>query len=92
MHDLDLPFFLWDKASRTTVSIQNQIRHRVLEGMTPEESFSKRKPEVRHMRIFGCIVYIHVPKDKSDKLEPSGNKGIFVAYSESSKSYKIHIP
>jgi hypothetical protein len=44
------------------------------------------------LRIFGCPVYIHVPKDKRKKLEPSGKKGIFVGYSESSKAYKIYVP
>jgi hypothetical protein len=43
------------------------------------------------LNIFGCHVYIHIPKDKRKKLEPSGKKGIFVGYSESSKAYKIYI-
>jgi hypothetical protein len=60
--------------------------------MTPEESFSRKKPNVEHLRIFGCHVYIHIPKDKRKKLEPSGKKGIFVGYNESSKAYKIYIP
>lgn len=44
------------------------------------------------MRIFSCPVYIHVPKDKRKKLEPLGKKGIFVGYSESSKTYTIYVP
>jgi hypothetical protein len=49
------------------------------------------KPNVENPRIFGCPVYSHIPKDKRNKLEPSGNKGIFVGYSDSSKSYIIYI-
>jgi hypothetical protein len=60
--------------------------------MTLEEAFSGKKPNVEHLRIFGCPVYIHIPKDKKKKLEPSGKKGIFVGYSESSKAYIIYIP
>jgi hypothetical protein len=60
--------------------------------MTPEEAFSGKKPNVEHLRIFRCPVYIHIPKDKRKKLEPSGKKGIFVGYSESSRAYKIYIP
>ena len=44
------------------------------------------------MRIFGCLVYIHVPKDKRSKLDPSGKRGIFVGYSETSKAYRIYVP
>jgi hypothetical protein len=46
---------------------------------------------VEHLRIFGCPVYFHIPKDKRNKLEPSGKKGIFVGYSKSSKAYRIYI-
>ena len=60
--------------------------------MTPEEAFTGVKPKVGHLRIFGCLVYIHVPKDKRTKLEPSGKKGTFVGYIESSKACKIYIP
>jgi hypothetical protein len=49
------------------------------------------KPEIRHFRIFGCLVYLHVPKEKRSKLEPSGRKGTFVGYSEFSKAYQIYI-
>ena len=41
---------------------------------------------------YGCPVYFHVPKEKRSKLEPSGRKGTFVGYSESSKAYQIYIP
>jgi hypothetical protein len=50
------------------------------------------KPEVGHFRIFGCPVYFHVPKEKRTKLDPSGRKGTFVGYNESSKAYRIYIP
>jgi hypothetical protein len=58
---------------------------------TPEEVFTGKKIEIRHLRIFGCPVFIHVPKEKRTKLEPSGKKGTFVGYSETSKAYRIHI-
>ena len=37
-------------------------------------------------------MYIHIPKEKRTKLYPSGKKGIFVGYSESSKDYRIYFP
>jgi hypothetical protein len=64
----------------------------ILKKMTPKEAFIKVKPEVRHFKIFGCPIYIHVPKEKRTKLDPSGRKGTFVGYIESSKAYRIYIP
>ena len=37
-------------------------------------------------------MYIHIPKEKRKKIDPLGKKGIFVGYSESSKTYKIYFP
>jgi hypothetical protein len=37
-------------------------------------------------------LYIHYPKEKRTKIEPSSKKGVFVGYSENSKSYRIYVP
>ena len=86
LHDQDFPMHLWAEASRTAVYVQNRTPHRVLENKTPEEVFSNKKQEVIHLIIFTCLVYIHIPKEKRKKLDPSGKKGIFVGYSERSKA------
>ena len=78
LHDQDLPMHLWAKAARTAVYVQNRTRHRVLENKNPKEVFSGKKPEFSHLRIFGCPIYIHIPKEKRTKLDPSRKKGIFV--------------
>jgi hypothetical protein len=76
----------------TAIYVQNKSPHHILKDMTPKEAFSGKKPNVEHLIIFGCHVYIHIPKDKKKKLEPSGKKGILVGYNESSKAYRIYIP
>lgn len=45
-----------------------------------------------HLRIFHCLIYFHVPKEKSTKLEASGKKAMIVGYCENSKAYKIYVP
>ena len=37
-------------------------------------------------------MYIHIPKEKRSKMDPSWKKGLFVGYSEQSKAYWIYIP
>ena len=83
---------LWVEAVGTTVYVQNRSPHKVLGNKTPKDIFSAEKLEVSHLRIFGCPIFIHVPKEKRMKLEPSGRKGIFVGYSETSKAFRICIP
>ena len=77
---------LWAEAAVTTVYGQNRSPHEILKNMTPEETFTRVKPKVGHFRIFGCLVYLHVPKEKRSKLDPSGRKGTFVGFSESSET------
>jgi hypothetical protein len=92
IHDQDLSIYLWEEATRTVVYVQNISPQKVLENKTPEEVFSGKVPEVSHPRIFGCPVYIHIPKDKRTKLDPLGKKGIFVGYNETSKAYRVYVP
>jgi transposase InsO family protein len=92
LNDQDLSMFLWGEAIMMTIYVQNISPHRILKDMTPEEAFLGKKPNVENLRIFGCPVYSHIPKDKRNKIEPSGKKGIFVGYSDSSKAYRIYIP
>jgi hypothetical protein len=92
IHDQDLPMTLWAEATNTVIFVQNRSPHQILANKTPKEAFTGMRPEVSHLRIFGCPVYIHVPKDKRTKLEASGKKGIFVGYSETSKAYRVYIP
>ena len=68
LHDQDLPMHLWAEAVGTVVYVQNHSPHRVLEKKTPEEVFSSKKPEVSHLRIFNCPVYIHIPKEKENQI------------------------
>ena len=82
----------WTKASKTAVYIRNKCLHSILKNTTPKEVFSGTKPDLSHLRIFGCPVYIHIYKEKRTKLEPSGKRGIFVGYIENSKGYRIYIP
>jgi transposase InsO family protein len=92
IHDQDLPMCLWEEATMTIVYVQNRLSHSALGFKTSEEMFIGKKPKVSHLKIFGCPVFIHIPKEKRNKMEPLGKKGIFVGYCEVSKAFKIYIP
>ena len=71
MFGQDLPNSLWAKATRTVVYIQNRCLHAILENKTPEEAFTGMKPEIGHLKVFGYPVYVHIPKEKRTKMDPS---------------------
>jgi hypothetical protein len=68
------------------------LSHSALGFKTLEEMFTGKKPEVSHLKIFGCPVFINILKEKRNKLEPLGKKGISVGYCEVSKAFRIYIP
>jgi transposase InsO family protein len=91
IHDQDLPMCLWEEVAMAVVYVQNRLSHSALGLKTLEEMFTKKKPKVSHLKIFGCPVFIHIPKEKRNKLDPSGKKRIFVGYCEVSKAFRIYI-
>jgi len=50
-------------------------------GMTLEDKFIGKKPDVSHLEMFGYIAYVHVPDEKRSKLDPKAKKRIFIGYS-----------
>jgi hypothetical protein len=72
INDKYIPMNLWAREMKTTVYMHNKSPHKVLENKTPEEMFSGEKLEVIHFKIFGCLVFVHIPKEKRTKLQSSG--------------------
>jgi transposase InsO family protein len=73
IHDQDLPMCLWAEAAMTVVYVQNRLSHSALGFKTPEEMFTGKKPEVRHLKIFGCPVfniYAYTRKRKETSWNP----------------------
>jgi hypothetical protein len=92
IHDQYLPMCLWEEATKKIVYVQNRLSHSSLGFNTPEEMFSGNNLEVIHLKIFGCPIFVHIPKEKRKKMDPSGKKGIFVGYCEVSKVFRFYIP
>ena len=83
--------YLWVEASRTTLYVQYRLSHSSLGFKTFEEMHTGKEPEVIHLNIFGCPLYVNISKEKITKLDPSGKKRILVGYCEVSKSFRIYI-
>ena len=54
--------------------------------------FTGKKTKASHLNIFGCPVFVHIPKEKRTNMDPSRKKGIFVGYCEVSKAFIFYIP
>ena len=74
----------------TAAYVRNRLPSRSIDDQIPEEVWSGRKVNLSNLRIFGCLAYAHVPKEKRDsKWDERAVACIFVGYSETQKAYRL---
>jgi hypothetical protein len=88
LNEKNLSNYFWVEAVAIVVYIMNRTPTTIVHGMTPEEKFTGKKPNVSHLRMFSCIAYVHVPDEKRSKLNPKAKKCIFIGYSLDQKGYR----
>jgi hypothetical protein len=91
LEDSQLPYEFWEEACAYSVYAYNRCTLPKI-GMTPYEAFYGTKPNVANLRVFGCKVIVHIPKESSDwnKLKVKGWKGILTGYGGS--GYRVWNP
>lgn len=87
-----LPPSFWAEAIATANYIRNRCVTKSLDEGTPYEKWNRKRPDVRHFRIFGCKVEFLDKTPHKDKLQSKTLEGIFVGYSVTSKAYRIWVP
>jgi hypothetical protein len=81
MLNKNLPNYFCAKAIAITMYIMNQTPTTAIHGMTHEEKFTWKKPNVSNLRMFSYLAYVHVFNEKKTKLDPKVEKCIFIGYS-----------
>ena len=87
LEEKSMPKFYWAEPIQTTVYIQNRIGDKV----SAHELYFGRKPNLRHLRVFKSISYVHVPNKKRRNLDPKSEKCILVDYSHEQKVISVII-
>jgi hypothetical protein len=75
----------WAFAVSVGVYLKNCTPTRSVVGMTPYEACYRRKTSLTYLRLFGCLAFVHVPKEKREKLDYRATPGILVGFSISTK-------
>ena len=85
-----LPDRYWAEAVATAAYLRNRTITTAFKGnMTPYERWYERKPNLSHLKVFGCAAYAHVPDSKQTKLDKMAEKLRFVGYSIEAKGYRL---
>ena len=78
----------WVEIIATASYLKNRSLTSSVKDRTPYEVVFGKKPNLSHVRVFGCDAYVHVPKEKRGKLDNKFKKNIFVGYKKGVKGYK----
>ena len=64
---MKLPKGLWPEIIKTVCYLKNRSPN--TDGVTSYEKLKDRKPNFRHLRVFGARAWVHIPKEKRKKLD-----------------------
>jgi hypothetical protein len=92
LNEKNLLNYFWVEVVATAIYIMNRTPTATIHGMTPEEKFTGKKPDVSHLIVFSCITYVHVLDEKRSKLDPKVKKCIFIGYFLEPKGYRCFNP
>jgi hypothetical protein len=89
IHAQKLNLEFWVEEVNMVVYIKNRCVTKTLDSKTPHETWTRRKPDVSHLRIFYCKTYAHVFDEKRSKLESKSITYVFLGYCEKTKTYRF---
>jgi len=89
LDDAGLSKMYWAFAVSVVVYLKNRTPTRSIVSQTPFEAWHGKEPFLNHLRVFGCLTFVHVPKEKRKKLDYRATPGIFVGYTISTKQYFV---
>jgi len=75
-----LPSVFWGPAVLTACYLMNLRLCVNDKSKSVYEMWHGHKPPVKHLRVFGCDAFVHVPKDDRRKMDSKAVKGIFIGY------------
>lgn len=87
--DGDLPDMLWAEAISTANFLRN-ITMRPSKGFVPYKRFWGKDPPYASLRVFGCKVFVLIPKEKrTSKMDPVCDIGMMIGYCPNAQGYRV---
>ena len=81
--DSGLSMSFWGWAVLTSQYLRNRLPTSTLPvNMTPIEAISSKKPDLSHLRVWGCQCFVTIPPELRAKAGPRRFEAIFVGYEE----------
>lgn len=90
--EANLPSKFWYQAAETAVFLHNRTICKSSGDLsiTPFELWHKRKPDIHHIRVFGCSAQILIRKPlRGGKFEEVTNDGVLLGFVDDNFNYRV---
>ena len=87
---MSVPNVLWGEAVRHATYLINRISTRSLQGMTPYEALRSRKPNLGHLRVFGCVCHVRTETVGRKNLDDRSRSLVHLGTEPGSKAYRLY--
>ena len=88
-HHTGLSNSFWIYVVKAKLHAYNIIPIKWADYKTPKELRSGEKLNIPHLKVFGCLAWVHTLKKRRHKLKPKSIEMIFVRYEPGSKGYQF---
>ena len=82
------PLHFRSEATLTTCHILNRVPHKK-SHTTPFEIWKRHKPNLGHLRVWGCLAYVRLTDPKISKLGIRATTYTFLGYAINSAAYRF---
>ncbi|KAG7546288.1 Zinc finger CCHC-type [Arabidopsis suecica] len=89
---MKVPNYLWGEAVRHATYLINRVGTRTLITQTPYEAFKGKKPNISHLRVFGCTCYAKTDSQHLKKLDDRSKALVHLGTEPGSKAYRLLDP
>ncbi|KAJ0590430.1 putative RNA-directed DNA polymerase [Helianthus annuus] len=89
---MNMPQNFWGEAVRHAIYVLNRVPTKALVNKTPFEALKGRKPNLEHLKVFGCTAYAKVLPLQQKKLDDRSTPMVYLGIEEGSKAYRLYDP
>ncbi|RVX14680.1 Retrovirus-related Pol polyprotein from transposon TNT 1-94 [Vitis vinifera] len=86
-----LPKTFWADAVSTAAYLINRGPSVPMEFRLPEEVWSGKEVKFSHLKVFGCVSYVHIDSDARSKLDAKSKICFFIGYGDEKFGYRSTI-
>ena len=83
-----MPTNMWGEAILSACYVLNRVPHKKLDK-TPYELWKGFKPNLSHLKVWGCLGKIGVPSFQRSKIGPKTVDAVFIGYASNSAAYRL---